>query len=82
MLLDERGVLRCYENVCQHVPIPLDAGGRQFLDEEGLLECATHGALYRRSDGECISGPCMGRQLTPLVVRERDDETVEVELDE
>jgi nitrite reductase/ring-hydroxylating ferredoxin subunit len=66
---DEAGAVRAYENVCQHVPIPLDAGGRRFLDDEGRLVCATHGAVYRRVDGECISGPCMGRRLVALVAR-------------
>lgn len=69
VLRDEAGVVRAYENVCQHVPIPLDAGGRRFLDEEGRLVCATHGAIYRRRDGECISGPCMGRRLVSLALR-------------
>lgn len=81
VLRDEDGVLRAYENVCQHVPIPLDAAGREFLDEEGNLVCATHGAVYRRSDGECISGPCYGRRLTPLRVRAIDDRRVELVLD-
>jgi len=78
---DEDGVLRAYENVCQHVPIPLDAGGREFLDEDGHLICATHGAVYRRADGECISGPCYGRRLTPLRVRAIDERRVEIVLD-
>jgi nitrite reductase/ring-hydroxylating ferredoxin subunit len=75
---DEEGAVRAYENVCQHVPIPLDAGGRRFLDEDGHLVCATHGAVYRRVDGECISGPCMGRRLVALVVRV-EGERVEIE---
>jgi nitrite reductase/ring-hydroxylating ferredoxin subunit len=70
---DEHGEVRVYENVCQHVPIPLDAGGRRFLDAEGNLICATHGAVYRRTDGECISGPCMGRRLVALRARVSGD---------
>jgi nitrite reductase/ring-hydroxylating ferredoxin subunit len=73
VLLDEHGEVRAYENVCQHIPIPLDAGGRRFLDEDGELHCATHGAIYRRTDGECVSGPCMGRRLVSLRVRTTDD---------
>lgn len=73
VLLDEDGEVRAYENVCQHIPIPLDAGGRQFLDDDGELICATHGAIYRRSDGECVSGPCMGRRLVSLRVKTIDD---------
>jgi nitrite reductase/ring-hydroxylating ferredoxin subunit len=69
IVLDERGEVRAYENVCQHVPIPLDAGGRRFLDDDGELVLRDARRVYRRSDGECISGPCMGRRLVALVAR-------------
>ncbi|MEE8263379.1 MAG: Rieske (2Fe-2S) protein, partial [Gammaproteobacteria bacterium] len=37
----------------------------QFLDETGnLLQCATHGALFRIEDGFCVAGPCTGASLT------------------
>jgi nitrite reductase/ring-hydroxylating ferredoxin subunit len=78
VMLDETGALRAYTNVCQHVPIPLDAGGRKFLQEEGLLVCATHGALYRRTDGLCVSGPCLGRRLEAVALRVREDGRVEL----
>jgi len=78
VLLDEDGEVRAYENVCQHVPIPLDAGGRRFLDENGHLVCATHRAIYRRVDGECIGGPCMGRRLVALSARVDGDRVVVV----
>lgn len=82
VLHDEAGELRAYENVCQHVPIPLDAGGRRFLDAQGHLVCATHGAIYRRSDGECVSGPCLGRRLVALRLRVIDEDHVEIVLDD
>lgn len=68
VLRDGSGVIRAYFNECRHVPIPLDAGGRNFTNADGLLECKTHGALYRRNDGECVSGPCMGSRLIPVVI--------------
>lgn len=74
VVLDDTGAVRAFANVCQHVPIPLDAGSRRFLDEEGFLVCATHGALYRRSDGLCVQGPCRGRSLSPVAVVEHGDE--------
>ena len=70
VLCDESGALRAYFNECRHVPIPLDSGGRKFTNAEGLLECKTHGALYRKSDGECVSGPCMGSRLIPLAIED------------
>lgn len=78
VLLDEDGVVRAYTNLCQHLPIPLDAGGRRFLQEDGLLVCATHGALYRRKDGLCIAGPCLGRTLETVPLRIGEDGRVEL----
>lgn len=68
VLRDDAGVVRAFFNECRHVPIPLDAGGRNFTNADGLLECKTHGALYRRNDGECVTGPCMGSRLIPIVI--------------
>ena len=70
VLRDDSGKLRAFFNECRHVPIPLDSGGRKFTNSEGLLECKTHGALYRRDDGECVSGPCMGSRLVPVVIED------------
>ncbi len=70
VLLDQAGEVRAYLNECQHLPIPLDAGSRQFLDPSGAhLRCCTHGALYRLEDGFCVAGPCRGRSLRALPVR-------------
>jgi nitrite reductase/ring-hydroxylating ferredoxin subunit len=70
VLLDGAGELRCYLNECQHLPVPLDAGSRRFLDPSGAhLLCRTHGALYRLNDGLCVGGPCPGRSLRALPVR-------------
>ncbi len=66
VLRDADGVVRAYQNLCRHMPIPLDAGGRRFLDETKHLFCSTHGARYRREDGVCVSGPCVGRRLFAL----------------
>lgn len=65
IVCDEQGLPRAYLNLCRHLPIPLDSGSRRFLSD-GLLQCATHGARYRRSDGLCIAGPCRGASLYVL----------------
>lgn len=82
LLRDEQGAVRAYENLCQHIPIPLDAGGRTFLDATGNLVCATHGATYRRSDGLCIGGPCRGRSLRALRVEIALEGRVRIFLDD
>jgi nitrite reductase/ring-hydroxylating ferredoxin subunit len=69
---------RAYWNVCQHLPVPLDSGTGQ-LAKRDELECLTHGARYRRSDGLCTFGPCEGESLEPLqVVIEGEDIFAEV----
>jgi len=67
VLLDEQDQPRAYLNQCRHLPIPLDAGSRQFFFA-GELQCATHGARYRLRDGMCVAGPCRGAALAALPV--------------
>lgn len=82
VLYDHEGELRAYVNRCAHLPIPLDAGSREFLNREGTaLMCSTHGALYRLEDGFCTEGPCAGESLLALPVRVDDDGYVELTLE-
>lgn len=75
------GELRCYLNLCKHLPVPLDGGSREFLDPTGrYLVCGTHGALYRLEDGHCVEGPCVGTTLTPLEFTVRPDGSVVVDV--
>jgi nitrite reductase/ring-hydroxylating ferredoxin subunit len=73
VLRDERGVLRAYRNLCQHLPVPLDAGSRRFIFS-GYLLCGTHGARYRLADGLCVHGPCLGKALHALEIECVSDE--------
>jgi nitrite reductase/ring-hydroxylating ferredoxin subunit len=71
VLRDHQGHLRAYRNLCRHLPVPLDGGSREFFDGAGWhLRCGTHGALYRLHDGRCVHGPCGGKALEALEVRE------------
>jgi nitrite reductase/ring-hydroxylating ferredoxin subunit len=61
-----------YLNRCPHAGHPLDLVPHQFLTPDGmLLLCASHGALFEKSTGYCVAGPCAGRSLTrvPLQVK-------------
>ena len=73
VLLGSDGEPRAYLNRCKHLPIPIDAGSRQFLtpDRQHLM-CGTHGALYRLNDGVCVVGPCMHIALEKLPLCEED----------
>lgn len=58
-----------YLNHCPHTGSPLDWQPHQFLNlDRTLIQCATHMALFRIEDGQCIAGPCAGQALTPVVV--------------
>lgn len=62
--------LVAYHNRCPHTGVPLDWVPDQFLNLDGdLIQCATHGALFRIDDGVCVRGPCVGRSLTPVRVK-------------
>lgn len=56
-----------YENHCPHTGINLNWQPDQFLDiTEQQIQCSTHGALFRITDGLCEWGPCLGQRLRPL----------------
>ena len=56
-----------YLNTCPHTGGPLDWVPDQFLDlTREYIQCATHGALFRRADGMCVYGPCAGDRLMPV----------------
>ena len=62
-----------YENVCQHLPLPLDYDDGRFFTTDGAhFLCQTHGALYEPRSGRCVRGPCEGESLKPLKVVLKD----------
>lgn len=69
-----QGKPHAFLNQCAHVPVELDWQEGVFFDaERAYLICSTHGALYSPETGQCISGRCNGRGLTPLDVVEQDN---------
>ncbi len=62
--------VRVYVNSCPHIGVPLDPAPHRFLDaKKTVIICSAHGARFRISDGECISGPCFGEALESVPVR-------------
>lgn len=58
-----------YLNICPHQGIPLDLKPDTFLDyAREYIQCTTHGAKFRKHDGMCVDGPCLGRPLVALPV--------------
>ena len=68
-----QGRLIAYQNVCRHVPLPLDYGDGEFFTRDGRhLLCRNHGAMYEPLTGLCVRGPCIGESLLPLPIEVRD----------
>lgn len=77
VVLDDHGAPHAYLNRCMHLPIPLDGGTRDFFDStRRYLFCGTHGALYERGSGYCLSGPCRGKVLKAIEMRIDEGEVV------
>ena len=67
------GKFVAYLNRCGHVPVELDWPEGRFFDSESVfIVCATHGATYSPQTGACLAGPCAGKGLVRLEVREVD----------
>jgi nitrite reductase/ring-hydroxylating ferredoxin subunit len=62
--------VRAYANRCPHMYSTLETFPDRFNDEtRAHLVCSTHGARFRVTDGFCVSGPCQGYGLEPIVIR-------------
>ena len=73
-LIPDEGTVQCYMNMCPHQGITLDMKPDTFLDiERELIQCSTHGAKFRKEDGYCTKGPCVGKSLTKFPVTVDDD---------
>ena len=62
-----------YVNACPHIGTPLDWTPGRFLSVDGSrIVCATHGAEFRITDGECLRGPCYVDRLEPVMIQIKD----------
>jgi len=67
-LVREEERLYGYVNSCPHLGTPLEMMPDAFVNDDGFILCATHGALFEVSDGRCFAGPCKGQSLEPLAL--------------
>lgn len=64
------GAMHGYVNRCPHAGHPLDLVPGRFLTADGLLIlCSSHGALFEKSTGLCVAGPCAGRALARVALK-------------
>ncbi|MEZ5498232.1 MAG: Rieske 2Fe-2S domain-containing protein [Steroidobacteraceae bacterium] len=63
------GRIVAFRNVCPHAGHPLNLRPNDFLSPDGMLiMCHSHGALFEKSTGLCVAGPCQGRHLRPIAI--------------
>jgi nitrite reductase/ring-hydroxylating ferredoxin subunit len=73
--VNKRGRITVYRNQCPHLGLPLNWLPDQFLDVgRELIQCASHGALFRIDNGQCVAGPCVGKSLQAIEFQEIDGE--------
>ena len=66
-----------YRNKCQHLEVELDWEDNNFFEDENkLIICATHGALYEPTSGKCLMGPCEGQNLEILDLKVLEDKLI------
>jgi nitrite reductase/ring-hydroxylating ferredoxin subunit len=64
--------VQAYLNRCAHIAMEMDYQPDRFFDESGKwLLCATHGAVYEPSTGQCVEGPCR-KNLVKIDLSETD----------
>jgi len=75
LVVKKDGLLSVFVNSCPHLGVPMNMEPDRFLDsEKNFIMCSTHGALFKIDDGECVHGPCLGENLTPVNHEVRDEE--------
>ena len=73
LLVRAGNAVHAYVNRCPHAGHPLDLIPGRFLTPDGtLLLCSSHGAVFEKSSGLCLAGPCAGRALAPLTLEVRE----------
>ena len=62
--------VHAYVNRCAHQQLPLNLLPDRFLTHDGsMILCTAHGAIFEKSTGYCVAGPCAGRSLARVPVQ-------------
>lgn len=69
--------IHVFENRCPHAGTPLNMFGEKFLSMDGKhILCRTHGALFDKSSGKCVGGPCKGMYLRAVAFEIRGNDII------
>ena len=73
IIVQTNGTRHAYVNCCPHQFIPLETFPNHFLTEDKrFFLCSGHGARFALATGACISGPCLGKGLDRLQIKEEE----------
>lgn len=74
-VLQQAGDFFAYINSCPHTGVTLNWQQDEFFNlDNQYIQCSMHGALFRKTDGYCIHGPCAGRSLKPVTIEVTNNE--------
>jgi nitrite reductase/ring-hydroxylating ferredoxin subunit len=64
-----RGAIRVWRDACPHIDgAPMAWRKDGYFNAAGtLIVCHAHGAEFLPDTGRCVQGPCVGKQLTPVL---------------
>lgn len=69
LLVRDEERLNAFVNRCPHAGHQLNFLSDDFLTADGtLILCRSHGALFGKSSGTCVFGPCVGEALIRVPV--------------
>ena len=71
IIVQTNGMRHAFVNCCPHQFIPLETFPNHFLTEDKkFFVCSGHGARFELATGACVSGPCLGKGLDRLQIKE------------
>jgi nitrite reductase/ring-hydroxylating ferredoxin subunit len=66
--------VQAFVNRCPHAGHQLSFRPDRFLTpDRSLILCQSHGALFDKTSGRCVGGPCAGESLTRVPVAVEGD---------
>lgn len=69
LLTRVQGAVHAFVNHCPHAGHRLELQPHEFLTPDGaLIVCRSHGALFEKTTGLSVAGPCAGRALRRIAV--------------
>ncbi|MDX1795122.1 MAG: PfkB family carbohydrate kinase [Hydrogenovibrio sp.] len=69
ILIKYEDEIKAYQNNCPHQDVPLNEAYKIDVNPfEKTMKCSVHDAYFNIEDGECIEGPCMNDELTPVAI--------------